>query len=198
MKLICCSIGYVIWVARCDQVKRWSLGVEPWLIARVLPQINLEVKHNSDGVRGLFATKAFAENDVLSAIPAASILNTGSFNDSFAVRQNATSARTHHSFAFVLSRDLRSPQVLLVDRPDCDDAGAHPYGAAGAQRSTQVRNAHAFTHALPPRDSLPPWLWPCSRFRPYIDMWPKPTEVVNSCNIELKYAPMWKNEYWVS
>ncbi len=36
-----------------------------------------------------------------------------------------------------------------------------------------------------------------SRFQRYIDTWPGPTEVVNSCNIDLKYTKMWKSPYWV-
>ncbi len=37
----------------------------------------------------------------------------------------------------------------------------------------------------------------CSRFQPYIDSWPSPTEVVNLCNMDLKYTKMWKSPYWV-
>ncbi|GLI58853.1 hypothetical protein VaNZ11_000619 [Volvox africanus] len=96
-------------------------------------EINAEVRHNKDGFRGLFATKAFTENDVIAAIPAATILNTGSFNDSFAV-----------------------PTLTVL-------------------RELKDQN---------------------SRFKPYIDMWPKPDRIVNSCNMDLKYAPMWKSTYW--
>ena len=38
---------------------------------------------------------------------------------------------------------------------------------------------------------------PHSRFKPYIDIFPSPSEVLNSCNMDRKYIPMWKSEYWV-
>ncbi|EFJ50972.1 hypothetical protein VOLCADRAFT_103616 [Volvox carteri f. nagariensis] len=96
-------------------------------------EIHLEVKNNRHGVRGAFATKSFAENDVIAAIPSATIMNTGSFNESFAVP------------TLTVLRELKDPH---------------------------------------------------SRFKPYVDMWPKPDELVNSCNMDLKYAPMWKSAYW--
>lgn len=37
---------------------------------------------------------------------------------------------------------------------------------------------------------------PHSRFKPYVDVFPSPSEVLNSCNMDRKYIPMWKSEYW--
>ncbi|KAG2498286.1 hypothetical protein HYH03_003547 [Edaphochlamys debaryana] len=35
-----------------------------------------------------------------------------------------------------------------------------------------------------------------SRFKPYVDSWPKPSEVVAQPNMDLKYVSMWKSEHW--
>ncbi|KXZ55874.1 hypothetical protein GPECTOR_2g1425 [Gonium pectorale] len=37
---------------------------------------------------------------------------------------------------------------------------------------------------------------PHSRFKPYVDSWPKPGEVVHTCNFDPKYAPMFKSPHW--
>ncbi|GFR46874.1 hypothetical protein Agub_g8515 [Astrephomene gubernaculifera] len=96
-------------------------------------EVHAEVKVDSNGVRGLYATKAIATMENIAAIPSAAIINAGSFLESFSV------------------------PTLTVLRE---------------------------------------WKDPHSRFKPYIDTWPGPDAVLNSCNMAAKYAPMWKNEHW--
>ncbi|PNH09942.1 hypothetical protein TSOC_003417 [Tetrabaena socialis] len=96
-------------------------------------EINMEVRTNPSGVRGIFATKKVVETGYLASIPASAILNTGSLNDSFAVP------------TLTVLRELKDPH---------------------------------------------------SRFKPYVDMWPKPDGLLNSCNLPEKYIGMWKSAHW--
>ncbi len=50
-------------------------------------QVNVEVKVNDEGVRGIFATKAIKADEHILSVPASAILNAGGVNDSFAVGQ---------------------------------------------------------------------------------------------------------------
>ncbi|KXZ55869.1 hypothetical protein GPECTOR_2g1420 [Gonium pectorale] len=96
-------------------------------------EVNAEVKQNSNGVRGLFATKDIPEGQYIASIPAAAIMNAGSLNDSFAVP------------TLITLRELKNPY---------------------------------------------------SRFKPYVAIWPRPDEVINSCNFPTEYIGMLKMPYW--
>lgn len=131
-------------------------------------QVNAEIKLNKDGVRGLFATKPVKEGEYLVSIPAAAIINAGGLSDSFAVP------------TLTVLRELKSNCSRLVIV--CLRARFFTYWR---------RLISGLAGVLPRHVSC------VCRFQPYLDVFPAPSEVLNSCNMDNRYTPMWKSEYWV-
>ncbi|KAG2498291.1 hypothetical protein HYH03_003552 [Edaphochlamys debaryana] len=83
-------------------------------------------------------------------------------------------------------RGLFTTKGIKRDEPICSIPAAAIMNVAGYNDS----------FAVPTLAVLKEWkLGAQSRFKPYVDMWPGPEGLVNSCNMDLKYVPMWKNDY---